>query len=462
MNKLLPLLTIILLLPLALSAQQSEQTEDPFKRDPLFNKSLEELMGRESEADSDSASTSINPQQRVRSFNQEGIDFDGALEAGPYNTNPLYNRFPNLPMIHYNRVNGLFLGIKKERMQWYDYGSIVDLNRFRVHGLIGYGTASRRWDYAIGLERFIGRNNRVLIGGEFHRAAATEDYWRVGLIESTFTSLFAGYDFPDYHLKDGFGAYIAFRGKRWYEGAFSYNNDDFSSLSVGTTYSFFGKASTLMPNQPIDLTADTTNIQRLNIALAFNPKRLILTRYFSMSAMTEIELADNSGFENDFSYSSYIAELNLFSNFEPGSVLKWRIRAGSITGNAPLFKQLQLGGIGTLRGSPYKVFVGNQMLLSNIELQFGDIIGGGNEWVDFDSFYTTFFLDSGFARQSETLLDASSPFDDMGGFSFDDLQHDIGVGVGSDLVRAELAWPLTRTDRFGTAPVFWIRLNPTF
>ncbi|WP_340104291.1 hypothetical protein [Rhodohalobacter sp. 8-1] len=458
MNKFLPVLfTIILLFPLALIAQQTEQTEDPFKRDPIFNKSLEELLGMKSESESDS--TGIEPQRRFRSFQQEGIDFDGALEAGPYNTNPLYNQFPNLPMIHYNRVDGLFLGLKKERMQWYDYGDWFDLNRFRVHGLIGYGTASTRWDYAIGLERFVGRQNRILVGAELHRATATEDYWRVGLIESTFTSLFAAYDFPDYHLKDGFGVYTAVRGKRWFEGAFSYNNDDFSSLSVGTTYSFFGKRSTFRPNQPIDLSTDETNIQRLNVALSFNPKRLILTRYFSMSAMAELELADNSGFDNEFSYSSYLAELNLFSNFEPGSVLKWRLRAGSITGNAPLFKQLQLGGIGSLRGSPYKVFTGNQMLLSNVELQFGSSISGGNEWIDFDSFYTTFFLDSGFARQSNLLEDSTNPFDDIDGFKLSDLQHDIGVGLGSDLIRAELAWPLKR---FGSTPVFWIRFNPTF
>ena len=281
----------------------------------------------------------------------------------------------------------------------------------------------------------------------------------MGLIESTFTALFASYDFPDYHLKDGFGTYLAVRTNRWFEGALSYNNDDFSSLSVNTRYSFFGKSSVYRPNQPIDLTTDETNIQRFNIAMSFNPKRLILSRYFSMSAMTDIELADNSDFDNDFSYRSYLAEFNLFSNFEPGSVLKWRLRAGSITGNAPLFKQFHLGGIGSLRGSPYKIFAGNQMLLSNIELQFGSIVGGGNGWVDFDSFYTTLFLDSGFARQSSDLLNSTNPFDDIDGFKFADLQHDIGVGLGSDLIRAELAWPLKR---FGSTPAFWIRFNPTF
>jgi hypothetical protein len=39
------------------------------------------------------------------------------------------------------------------------------------------------------------------------------------------------------------------------------------------------------------------------------------------------------------------------------------------------------------------------------------------------------------------------------------MQHDAGVGIGSGLLRFELAWPLKEFD--GT-PTFWVRLNPTF
>jgi len=198
--RILPLFISLLLLPVAvLSQQTTSEEEDPFKRDPIFNKTLQELLGEKTEEDSDD----IDPKRRFRSLQEEGIDFDGALEAGPYNTNPLFNQFPNLPMIHYNRVNGLFLGLKKERMQWHDYGGFFNIARFRPHGLIGYGFASNRWEYAIGLERFIGRENRVMIGAEFHRASATEDHWRVGLIESSLTAFFASYDFPIIMKKTG-------------------------------------------------------------------------------------------------------------------------------------------------------------------------------------------------------------------------------------------------------------------
>ncbi|MGF1671570.1 MAG: BamA/TamA family outer membrane protein, partial [Balneolaceae bacterium] len=226
-----------------------------------------------------------------------------------------------------------------------------------------------------------------------------------------------------------------------------------------TRYSLFGKRGIFRENQPVDFSTDKTNIERFNFAFAFNPKRLVMTRLFSFSAMTEIEIADNTGFNNDFNYNKYLAEFQFFSNFEPGSILKWRIRAGSITGEAPLFKQYQLGGIGSLRGSPFKIFTGNQMLLSNLEAQFGQIAKGRNDWIDFNSFYFTLFLDSGFVRESSSLRTSTNPFNDLGGFSFADLQHDIGAGLGTNLIRAELAWPLKR---FGSTPAFWIRFNPTF
>ncbi|MFU8813474.1 MAG: BamA/TamA family outer membrane protein [Balneolaceae bacterium] len=455
LKRYIPALLIPFFLPLCAFSQDSGKAEEPFKRDMMFNRSIDELLVHGSDSDTNR----IDVKRRVRSVQKAGIDFDGALEAGPYNTNPLFNQFPNLPMIHYNRVNGLFLGLKKERMQWHDTGGFFDIERFRPHGLLGYGFASNRLEYAVGLERFIGRANRVMIGAEIHRATATEDYWRVGLIESSLTAFFSSYDFPDYHEKDGFGTYIAVRGKRWYEAALSYNNDDFSTLEVETRYSLFGKREIFRENQPIDVATDRTNIERFNVALTFNPNRLIMSRLFSFSAKTEIEIADNDGFNNDFNYNKYLAEFQFFSNFEPGSLLKWRVRAGSITGDAPLFKQFQLGGIGSLRGSPYKIFTGNQMLLSNLEAQFGQIARGYSDWIDLNSIYITLFLDSGYVRESSTLRTSSNPFNDMGGFSFSDLQHDVGAGLGTNLIRAELAWPLKR---FGSTPTLWVRFNPTF
>ena len=116
-------LFLFFVMPLIAMAQESgDQEQDPFRGDPIFNQSLRELMGEEPPAQAHADSSSGNasetpPRRRVRQLQREGLDFDGGLGSGPYHANPLYNQYPNLPMIHYNRVNGLFLGLKKSRMQ---------------------------------------------------------------------------------------------------------------------------------------------------------------------------------------------------------------------------------------------------------------------------------------------------------------------------------------------------------
>lgn len=457
MYKILPLLCIMIL-PGWAAAQQKE--EDPFKRDPIFTKSLEELLGIDEEGEeSVREQTRRETRPAANHVSVDGIDLGGGFEAGPYYSNALYSRYPNLPGIRYNRVNGLFLGLKKERMQWYRYGNFLNIPQIQPHGFIGYGTASKEWEYAIGAEKLIGRDRRVMIGGEYHRAAATEDYERVGLIESSLTSFFASYDFLDYYKMEGFGFYGAFRTQRWFEAGFSYNRDTFSTIERNTTWSLFGRSSIVRPSPVIDEFSDEINLDIYAFSAAFNPRNALLTPHFTFSASAKAELADNAASDRAYRYNKYQTTLKLFYNFEPGSVLRWRVHAGGITGYAPDFKSFYLGGIGTLRGTPYKFFQGNQMLASNLEIQFGRPSPRSGEWFRYYNLHFLLFLDSGWTHHVPALMDSSNPFEGFREFSLPDMQHDAGIGLGTGGFRAELAWPLKE---FGRSPVFWIRFNPTF
>lgn len=463
MNPGLSFLIIFALLPCIVIGQDpGNEEEDPFKRDPIFTKPLDQIFQRSTGELPDDTSRAFDEETvkyYVRSVNEDGIDFGGSLESGPYNSNPLFSQYPNLPMIHFNRVNGLFLGLRSERMQWHNYNNFLSVPGIRPHGLIGFGTATGRWEYALGLEKLLGRNEHFMIGAEFHRATATEDFWRVGLIESAFTSLFASYDYPDYFQMEGFGAYGAVRTRRFLEAAISYNVDTFSSLDLQTRYSFFGYQRTYRPNPGIDPSMDEAKIQRIALGATFNPRKIILARNFTFTASAKVELADNPGFDNDFSYNRYTSELKFYFNFEPGSVLKWRVKGGAITGEAPHFKQFHLGGIGSLRATPYKAFSGNQTFLSNLEVHFGRITGRPENWINFDSFHITLFLDSGWASFNESLKNDPNPFMSRRRIQLKDLKHDAGIGAGSGLLRLELAWPV---DNFERSPAVWIRFNPTF
>lgn len=458
------LLSLLILCPIYGLAQETDR-DDPFKRDPIFTKPLDDLFGTGSE-ETVQGKDEVHGREFekvVRRMSRTGIDLGGSLEAGPYFSSDLYSQFPNLPTWHFNRVNGLFMGIRKERMQWHRYGNFLNIPQIEPHGFIGYGTASKRWDYALGLEKLIGFNDRLMIGGEFYRAAATEDYQRVGLTETSLTAITAGFDFLDYYLMEGYGAYLVFRSNRWIETGFSYNRISFSSIEQTTGFSIFGGSGNYRINPPIDQLADEIDLDIYTLSLALNPRNVLISNRFTAGGKIKMELADNTQSDEDYRYNKYQADVSLFYNFEPGSVLRWRVQTASITGNAPDFKNNYLGGIGTLRGSPYKIFSGNRMFLSNLEIQFGKPSSRSGQWIRDYNMHLLLFLDSGWVGNYEPTGngngDGDRPLKGFGRMKLSDFQQDAGVGLGSGALRFELAWPLKN---FDSKPVFWVRFNPTF
>ncbi|MDZ7693527.1 MAG: hypothetical protein U5K69_20815 [Balneolaceae bacterium] len=276
------------------SGEQPE--EDPFKNDPFFSRPLQDFFQQSSSQDS-SKDPEENVTSRLRRLNDEGVDYDTFLEAGPYNSNALYANYPNLPMIHFNRVNGLFLGLKKERMQWYNDEWLLDIPSIQTHGMIGYSTAQKEWNYTIGLEKLFGRKKYMMVGAEYYKATATDDYWRVGLTETTITSLLGGYDFLDYYRQDGYGTYLVLRSRRLFEGGVSFNQTQYSSMNQQTDWALFGSGGRYRPNPPVEVlggsAVDTLDISTLSFSGSFNPKRLILSDFFdTVSLSGVIELAD--------------------------------------------------------------------------------------------------------------------------------------------------------------------------
>ena len=465
-------LLIFLIAASSAFAQSSgqEKEDEPFRNEPFFSKPVEELLKRPGKDSVESDSVTRDYDYYLNTLNEDGIDLSGAIESGPYRSNPLYSVYPNLPMIHFNRVDALFLGIRRERMQWFNHDNFLGVPGINPHGLIGYSFGQDEWQYVLGLEKYLGRKNRVIIGGEYHSATTTDDYWRVGLIETSLTSFMGGYDFQDYYKQEGLGAYVLFRNKRLFEGGVAYNDDRYSSQLRQTDWALFGAGNRYRANPPVEFingnAIDTVSLSSLTFNASFNPKRLVLSKYYTFSLNGQLELGDSGIASSDYSYTKFLGEMINYYNFERGGLLKHRLRIGSISGNAPLFKQFQLGGIGTLRALPYKslpfdsqLLGGNQMILSNTEVHFGTPSWKGGDWIDFDDFYISLFLDSGWAAYESELEDATGPFNGFSSFSFSDLKHNGGIGAGSSSIRAELAWDLNNT---GRAPVLWIRFNPTF
>lgn len=451
---------LIIFTPTDLAAQQQEQEteeeemEDPFIRSFIFGPSIDDLLD-----DPGFEFDESEFERSVRYLANTGLDLGAGFEAGPYYTNALYSQYPNLTTVHFNRVNGLFLSFKKERMQWHRRSTFLTIPEIQPHGFLGISTATGAVDYAFGLERLFGDRERFMLGTELHRATATEDYWRTGLIENTLTSLFAGYDYLDYYRLYGFGIYAVYRTNRMIEAAFSYNADQVSSLEQQTSFSLFGYSRTYRPNPPVDADSDQINIDSYSFSISLNPRNMLITDEFTISSTLGMELADNARTDSGYRYSKYWADAKVFFNVDDGSVLNWRVRAESITGTAPDFKASYLGGIGSLRGTPHKFYKGNQSLLSNIELKIGTPGLTEGRWLRTYNLHFLAFLDSGWVQDDESLIRGNNVFSGFSEATLNNFQHDAGVGIGNGALRFEIAWPL---NNFDSEPTAWIRFNPTF
>jgi len=388
-------------------------------------------------------------------YRNDGIDneFDFFSQIGP---NPaVYGFSPAIQAIHFNRVNGLFLGIDTEFDDFiHDFTHDYNLE---IQALAGYSFGQDEWQYQIGFEKPIG--HKLRLGADYHNVTATDDYWRSGLTENTVSSLIAGYDYHDYYKAEGYSIYSSYRLFRGTYLGLSYGSDTFNSLDAVTAYNIVGDGNIFRSNPAIDPTLDEIYLENVGFSLNMNPKLYNITRNLSTSLEVRGEIGNLTKTSNDFLYNKYIVQSKSVLRLDRSTFLRLRVMGGSITGVAPEFKNFALGGIGSMRATEYKSMQGNAMLLSNAELIFGRSSNLDMGFVDVDGFYITLFMDSGWTEFNRNLVNTNDPLTAFDNFAFSEFNHNVGIGIGSDEFRIEFAKPISDKGGFSA---FWIRLNPTF
>lgn len=363
-----------------------------------------------------------------------------------------YRFLPTSQSLRYNRVDALFLGLGTDFMD--PDSDILNIGGIGFDGFLGYSTGQNDWQFKARATKLLGRS--FLIGGEVLSTSATDDFWRTGLAENSITSLVAGYDYHDYYKAEGYGLFSELDLGKFISIGGSYNYILYSSLMNNTGYSFLDGGNIERINSAIDDNTNAITQESIGLRLAIN-KRGYTRGTFTSKFMIEAELSDAAGFNNDFTYNKFeVTSLN-YLKLDANTFLKVRMMAGSITGEAPDFKNFALGGIGSLRASGYKFYKGNKMLLSNTELIFGDFWNFDKGNLEIEGLYLSLFLDSGWTDfVNNSSRDPLSGFES---FELSQLSHNIGAGIGTGLVRFEFSTPVAGSDGFTS---FWIRLNPTF
>jgi cytoskeletal protein CcmA (bactofilin family) len=123
--------------------------------------------------------------------------------------------FPR-PLITYDRVDGLTLGVRLPTREWWR----CKRHQFAVLGKGGYSFASKRWQYQVGLERGIVEDFGLSIGAELHDVTETEDRWIIDDEENSLAAALLKEDFRDYYRRDGYSVYRS--GKQYKLGVIRY------------------------------------------------------------------------------------------------------------------------------------------------------------------------------------------------------------------------------------------------
>ena len=210
----------------------------------------------------------------------------------------------------------------------------------------------------------IGRARTVTIGGSIYRRTASEDAWIVSEFENSLFALLSRKDYLDYYEAEGFEGHLSVTPGR--DAGFSAGArlEDQNPLDVETRVAAWGVDDLFRANPAIERGEEGLVWAAVRVGPAVLPPKggsRIIVRYERAGAPIE----------RDFDYGRIRIQGNLRQRLSPGQGFRARAILGSTrSGSLPAQKIWDLGGIGTLRGEPFKSQSGDQFYLMNAEYSY--------------------------------------------------------------------------------------------
>ncbi len=358
-------------------------------------------------------------------------------------------------MFRYNRVEGLFLGLKLERNKWRGRGS----SWFDLYGHAGYGFSRKRGCYQIGLERTIFGKYGPVVGAESHDIVYSEDEWIIPTFENSLAALFLKEDFQDYYRRQGYSAYLSHNISEYLILTAEYRIDHHYDLKRKTQWSIFGGDKKFRKNPLIDEIEFKSVVATLTLDTRNNYK------YPDQGWLIDVtgEFAGKDFNNNGVDFDRFIVDIRRYQPITYGENLDFRLRAGSSRGDLPGQLQFDLGGLSTIRGYKFKEFSNdtmtttNRMLLGNVEYRIHGRRSPFNRVLGWSDFSFILFADAGYVWSADSLK-AQEGFDDL---DWDDLYTAIGFAIGNRNGNVRLNFA-KRMDRKGEPLVVTFRINRPF
>ena len=353
-------------------------------------------------------------------------------------------------MFRYNRVEGLFLGLRLDRDSWRDAKNTW----FDLYGHAGYGFSRKHGCYQIGLERsFFGKYGPIL-GIEAHDVVTTEDEWIIPTFENSMAALFLREDFQDYFRREGFSAYLIHDISEYLTFSAEYRKDHHYNLRRKTNWSIFGGDKKFRENPLIEEIEFISLLARITLDTRNSYKYPDQGWFINLVGEFAGEDFNNNGVDFD----RFIVDIRRYQPITYGENLDFRLRAGASRGVLPAQLKFDMGGLSTLRGYKFKEFQDyNRMVLGNIEYR---IHGRRNPLrvIGMSDFSLILFADAGYVWNVTDSLTAQEGFDDL---DWDDLYTSIGFALSNRDGNVRLNFA-RRMDEKGEPVIVTFRLNRPF
>ncbi len=355
-------------------------------------------------------------------------------------------------MFRYNRVEGLFLGVRKPKNRYENHRAL-----FNLYGHIGYGFAGKRASYQIGLERrFLGKYGPI-IGAEWHDFTRTEDEWIMPTFENSLAAILLREDFQDFYREEGYSFYANLDISEIATLYAGYHHQSHISLEKKTNWSVFGGDKKFRPNPAIDEWEYNSVRAKLLIDTRDSYKHPNKGWYFSLFG--EFAGPDFNDATSGVDFDRYIVDIRRYQPVTYGENIDFRIRAGSSRGILPRQYLFDAGGFSALRGYRFKEFENcNRMIVASIEYR---MYNDRNPLVDafgFMDFNLILFADAGYLWNASDSQNYRQGFDDL---DWDDFYTSLGFALSNEEGNVRLNFA-KRMDEKGHPMVVTFRINRPF
>jgi len=261
-----------------------------------------------------------------------------------------------LPFLHYNRVEGFFLGAGLKYKPEF-------LMKITLTLQSGYGISNEEWRYKFGVEREFFDSNKFTVGAYALHLTCSLDDWYIGWIENSLAGIFFKEDFMDYFSRKGM---LTFISQELFEQRVRLRLEaatyEYQSMNRSTNWALFGKNKNFPENPAI--TPGNENTLRLILTYDGRDNPLFPTNGWLCDGIYEHTA-------RDFHTKGLFLTIRRFQPTFGSQCIRAKTMLGTRQGSLANQHLMDLGGLGTLPGFDDKEFQnGNRFLLFNLDYSF--------------------------------------------------------------------------------------------